>query len=184
MSPTILLTSFDIWEAHHRSNSSDDLLTELLARDLLAPDKIHLLRKLPVDFVLAPAQTIAMMEQVQPDIVVCCGMAERRSCLTVESNGKQAEKIVDANVDLTALIQDLKFTDISHDAGKFVCNHLYYSVLREIYEKQKNIVCIFIHVPLLNAHNLEIIIQDFCRILERLMRVAEEKKRSLQKDTL
>lgn len=172
MSPTILITSFDIWEAHHRSNSSDDLLEELLVRGVVANRNIHLLRRMPVDFQLAPEQTIATIERLQPDLVICCGMAEKRSLLTIESNGKLAEKLLHTRIDLMALIQDLEFTDISHDAGQFVCNYLYYSVLNYIYETQKNIHCVFIHVPLLTLETMEVITQDFCKILERLTLVA------------
>lgn len=175
MSPTILITSFDIWEPHHRSNSSDDLLTELLVRDGLSNYTIHFLRKIPVEFQLAPERAIAAIEEFQPDIVVCCGMAERRSRLTVEANGKQAENILFTPIDLAALTRDLDFTDISHDAGQFVCNHLYYSVLNYLCEKQPKTNCVFVHVPLLNDENLAVILQDFRKILERLALIASEK---------
>jgi pyroglutamyl-peptidase len=131
MLPRILLTSFDIWKPHHITNASDDLLAELLVRNHIT-ENMHLIRKLPVDFELAPQQVIAKMNDWQPDIVICCGMAEKRSHLSLEANGKQAEQTLHTSISLHALLEPLSGTVLSHDAGKFVCNHLYYAVLKYI----------------------------------------------------
>lgn len=163
----ILLTSFDVWKPEHRSNASDDLLDRLTARNLL-PQGIHLLRKLPVDFQRAPETVIAEMESVNPSHVVCCGMAEKRELLTVESNGKHQDAILTTDVNMEALIEGLPATAVSHDAGSFVCNHLYYCVLRYVREHQLTIPCIFVHVPVLNQSNCESIVSDFSTILQRL----------------
>lgn len=167
MSKTILLTSFDIWEAHHVSNSSDVLLEELINRNFLS-DEVHLLRKLPVHFQFAPEHTIAKIEQIRPDVVVCCGMAEKRKWLTVETNGKLIEDVIETDVDVNHLIADLAVTRISHDAGNFVCNYLYYSVLKHIQKNQLKSQCIFVHVPVLNELNRELFVNDFCNILQTM----------------
>ena len=44
----LLLTSFDIWLPHHKSNSSDDLLEEVTRLNNL-PLALTTVRKLPVD---------------------------------------------------------------------------------------------------------------------------------------
>ena len=59
-------------------------------------------------------------------------------------------------------------TYISHDAGNFVCNQLYYSVLQHIQAKPQLHQCLFIHVPLLNENNLATIGQDFAAIVQKL----------------
>jgi pyroglutamyl-peptidase len=167
MSPSLLLTSFDIWKPHHQSNASDDLLEEWLSgRE--RPDSVHLLRKLPVDFELAPAKVIAAIAQLQPDIIVCCGMAERRSRLSVESNGKREHDVIHTPVNVRKLVKELPFSRISHNAGKFVCNHMYYSVLKYLHDSQSNAYCIFVHIPLLSDENRTAIITDFSTILTRL----------------
>lgn len=174
---TLLLTSFDTWKVRQRSNSSDDLLTELQQRSGL-PDDVVLLRKLPVDFKLAPELAIARITELQPCIVICCGMAEKRSRLTIESNGKYRRDVIHTAVNLERLINPLATTTISHDAGKFVCNRLYYSVLKHCQQKHSTNQCIFVHVPILNAQNLEAIVKDFLLILEKMqgMRVGRRTK--------
>ena len=167
MGKKFLLTSFDVWEPHQRSNSSDDLLTELLKQDLL-PENSSLLQKIPVSFQLAPEFVIAQINELKPDVIICCGMAEARSVLTIESNGKGQQEIIHTSVDLERLIQRSIATQISHDAGSFVCNHLYYSVLRYLRERQLATQCIFVHVPVLNTANLPTIVQDFLIILQTI----------------
>jgi pyroglutamyl-peptidase len=163
----VLLTSFDIWEPHHISNASDDLLAELIQRNLL-DDRVHLLRKLPVDFELAPQQVCAEIERLQPEVVICCGMAEQRSQLTIETNGKYQEKILETSIAVESLVETLTVTTISHDAGSFVCNHLYYAVL-EFIQGDRCKQSIFIHVPILNQLNLENTVNDFKLILQWLI---------------
>ena len=182
MSPSCLLTSFDVWEAHQRSNTSDDLLGELVRRDWLSPTT-RLLRKLPVDFDQAPAQVIAAMESWRPEIVVCCGMAERRSRLAIESNGTIGSETIYTPVQVDELVQGLSHTDVSHDAGRFVCNHTYYTVLRYIQRTQLPTRCVFVHVPLLTMANQEAIAIEFAQILTRLQ-TSHESQTALNPGTL
>jgi len=167
MPKSILLTSFDVWKARHKSNASDDLIEELLSRNLLGDD-VHLLRKLPVDFELAPEKIIATLQTIQPHLVILCGMAERRSRLSVESNGRFEDDIIHTTVDIQDLVRNLPFTRVSHNAGKFVCNRTYYSVLKYLNESKSNLSCIFVHVPVLTEANREAIVADFSSILARL----------------
>ncbi|MCT7952423.1 peptidase C15 [Ancylothrix sp. C2] len=165
MNPKLLLTSFDIWLTHHKSNASDDLL-ELISQH---PDfiKAIFLRKLPVDFDLAPAKLIAKLKQTTPDIVVCCGMAESRTKLTVESRATNENNVLLTAVNLEQLVADLPSTEISHEAGKFVCEALYYSALNEL-QKHPSTPCIFVHVPVLTKENTCPIFADFVTLLHRL----------------
>ena len=169
MTNKILLTSFDTWKAHHRSNASDDLIEAIMQQDCFAKwhEKLSLLRKLPVDFQLAPQQVIAQIDALQPDIIVCCGMAERRSLLTLESYGKHQSAILQTAIAVDQLVEGLAVTQVSHDAGDFVCNDLYYAVLKHIQTHRLDCRCLFIHVPVLNEVNLAPILQDFLIILQR-----------------
>ena len=167
MSPTLLLTSFDVWEAHQRSNTSDDLVADLLHRQWLSPST-RVLRKLPVDFEQAPAQVIHAVDSWRPDIVVCCGMAERRSRLAIESNGTVGSDTIYTPVQVNELVQGLSHTEVSHHAGRFVCNHTYYRVLQYIQSAQLPTHCVFVHVPLLTTANQEAIAIEFAQLLTRL----------------
>ncbi len=74
MKKTILLTSFDTWLDSQQSNAADDLLLEL-AKMASTPHQLTFLRQLPVDIKPASSLVLAKIRQIQPDYVVCCGMA-------------------------------------------------------------------------------------------------------------
>jgi pyroglutamyl-peptidase len=183
MKKRLLLTSFDIWLPHHRSNSSDDLLVEVAKISGLLHD-LTFLRQLPVDVALASYRTIEKINELQPDGIICCGMAESRKHLSVESQARITTKSTDCNIKVLAVdsqesvlqatinIQELlvgaKAVEISHDCGKFVCEGLYYSVLDYLYQQRLTSRCIFVHVPVLNAKNLAEILADFVLIIHRL----------------
>ncbi len=183
MTRTILLTSFTTWKPEQPSNSSDDLLEELLQGDLAFLDSLHFLRRLPVDFEQAPRLAIAHIQKLQPDVVVCCGMAETRDRLNLEmqavkddpqnirasdsQDSPNESRVLKTPLDLPRLAADLPHTDLSYDAGRFVCNALYFSLLEQAQATQRP--CLFVHVPILTAANRLPILQDFCQILQRLI---------------
>jgi len=168
---SLLLTSFAPWLAHQPSNASDDLITLLRSRNQL-PDNTRLLRQLPVHFQLAPGQVIADLYQTRASVVVCCGMAERRSLLNLEQSARWEGNHLQTSLPLAALCQDTRWTKISHDAGDYVCNYLYYRLLDHIQKNGWSTQCLFVHVPPLTEHNRDILAQDFALILSRLHAIA------------
>jgi pyroglutamyl-peptidase len=167
MSKKILLTSFDIWLPHHQSNSSNDLLIEVAQLNSI-PYSLTFLNKLPVDVEVASKCVIDKINELQPEHIICCGMAQKRTQLCVESNASCEENVLHTPVNLEELVADATAIEISHDCGKFVCEGLYYSVLNHLREHQLNSNCIFVHVPILNAENLTGIVADFLLIMQRL----------------
>lgn len=167
MKKTVLLTSFTTWEPHQPSNSSDDLLLEILKTDL--PPSLHVRRQLPVHFELAPQEAIAHFTELQPDVMICCGMAERRTLLNLESRAVIGDRILQTSLDLNELLTGLSVTEISHDAGQFVCNALYYAMLNHVQTYRPQSHCLFVHVPRLTPDNSEAIVADFRCILERVI---------------
>jgi pyroglutamyl-peptidase len=167
MTNKILLTSFDTWLSHQKSNSSDDLLAKI-SRIQSLPDSLTFLRKLPVDFQEAPNLAIAQINQIQPETIICCGMAESRQKLTVESCACCDTDILKTKVYLEPLVADLATTEISHEAGKYVCEALYYAILKHLGDSQLSTKCIFVHVPILTAENSDQIVADFLLIIRRL----------------
>jgi pyroglutamyl-peptidase len=164
MNAQILLTSFDTWLLHQKSNSSDDLLEQVSQIESL-PYSLNFLRKLPVDFAEAPRLAIAQINKLQPQVIICCGMAESRLKLTLESCACSDRELLKTSVNLDMLIADLTVTEISHDAGKFVCEALYYAVLKHICDCQMPAKCVFVHVPILTADNTDRIVADFLSII-------------------
>jgi pyroglutamyl-peptidase len=183
MTKRLLLTSFDIWLPDHKSNSSDDLLEEV-ERLKDVPHALIFLKKLPVDVESATRQVIAKIGETQPDYIICCGMAESRSTLSVESNARSTaaftncsmtmlpedyqETTLQPSVNLEELVAPCHALEISHDCGRFVCEGLYYSVLDYLLKNSTNRRCIFIHVPILTENNMRVIVEDFLLVIDRL----------------
>ncbi len=166
MSKIALLTSFSTWKAQQRFNSSDELLVDISRQPFRA--SLHLLRHLPVNLPVAKALTIAKINQLRPQLVLCCGMAESRSKLNVESRAVVGNQTLETCINLGNLTVGLSATEISHDAGRFVCNSLYYSILNYLQIHHSETQCLFVHVPVLTPSNRKGIVTDFCSILETL----------------
>lgn len=179
----LLLTSFDIWLPHHKSNSSDDLLEEVTLTKVI-PHALTLVRKLPVDVKGATDQVIAKIRETQPDYIICCGMAESRTLLTIESKARSTsaftncsigmlpedyqESTLHTSVNLEELLAPCQAVEISHDCGSFVCEGLYYSVLDYLRSSSTKSSCIFIHVPVLTENNIRVVRDDFLLVIDRL----------------
>ncbi len=166
MNRKILFTSFTTWLPDQKSNSSDDLLQEIL--DLHPQYVASFLRQLPVDIELASKSAIAKIAELQPDIIICCGMAQSRSQLTVEAKASDRDEWLNTRVNLHQLIAGIDGIEISYDAGKFVCEGLYYSVLKYLQDSQLSSHCIFVHIPLLSQDNLAEVKNSFLAVAQRL----------------
>ena len=164
MSKKILFTSFTTWLPHQKSNSSDDLLQEIQ----IAGDRNSFLRQLPVDIELASKSVISKIAELQPDIIICCGMAESRSQLTIEAKASDRDDSLNTQVDLLSLIAGIDGIEISYDAGKFVCEGLYYSVLKHLQSSPLSTHCIFAHIPILSPDNLTAVKNSFLTVVQRL----------------
>ncbi len=125
------------------------------------------LRLLPVDIELASCCVITKINELQPDAVICCGMAESRSLLTIESTATCGDSRLTTLINLEQLVAS-DTIEVSDDAGKFVCEGLYYSVLKYIIDHNLNIHCIFVHVPILTKQNLAEIVSDFKLIIHQI----------------
>lgn len=95
------------------------------------------------------------------DLIICLGEARMRSTLMVETTAKNIsscslmdnagvikkdEKIVDNEIEELNTLVDLSnlkdIVELSHDAGKFVCNNIYFHLLNNWPSKS-----LFIHIP-------------------------------------
>jgi pyroglutamyl-peptidase len=168
MSKTILITSFATWKRNQPSNASDDLLEALLQTRSLPPS-VYLLRHLPVNTPVAKDMAITQITQLQPQVMLCCGMAETRQKLSLESRAIVGFQTLRTPMRLPELMQDLIHSEISHDAGQFVCNSFYYTMMDYFKTHDLSCECLFIHVPILTNANRSQILIDFCKILNRCM---------------
>ncbi|WP_017325794.1 hypothetical protein [Synechococcus sp. PCC 7336] len=164
--PHLLATSFTTWKPQQASNTSDDLLALVETSPIAFPPKT--LRQLPVQTARAVQAIASAIAQHQPHTVLLCGMAERRKTLSLERYAKQADICLETAIDLDALIPHLPNTQISHDAGSFVCNATYYQLLRQLDRQAVSTRALFVHVPILTAANRAGLLSDFCTLLELL----------------
>lgn len=188
MQTKLLLTSFRTWKAKQASNASDDLLGHMLAESAWARSlSVHALRQIPVDFQHAPVHVIGEIQDLQPDLVLLCGMAASRKLLNLEQQAIAGHKIRTTSLDLKQIRQGLPYTRVSKNAGRFVCNGLYYAVLSHLQAQPNQTPCLFVHVPVLTAENTGAILQDFQVVLARILAKVQAANACLsvqQRDTI
>ncbi|WOD40672.1 hypothetical protein [Nodosilinea sp. E11] len=163
----MLLTTFAPWRAHQISNAADDLIVHL-QRQQQIPAGTTVLRQIPVSFELAPLRVMAKLVELRPPVVVCCGMAEKRSYLHLERYGKGEDGALETSLPLDSLLVDTHVTAISDCAGTYVCNHLYYRLLGAIAQYHWPTQALFVHIPPLTPVTQPLLAHDLALILQRL----------------
>ncbi len=135
----ILLSSFTTWQPDQTSNSADDLLALLEPRTQGWP--VAYCRQLPVDTDRAWTHLNQVLLTVQPQLLICCGMAVTRTQLCLETGATLNRKQRHCRLPLADWAAGLAGVVLSDDAGTFVCNALYHRALA------LPIPAAFIHVP-------------------------------------
>jgi pyroglutamyl-peptidase len=170
LSPTVLLTSFAPWTARQDRNASDDLLLALRTSPLVIRQQtginMRFLHRLPVYVETAYDRILQAQQDAQADLILCCGMAESRQVLSLEAQAKLGNSRLTTPLDLEQLQSGLHHTEISHDAGQFVCNGLFYGLLAHFSPLAPQVG--FLHVPPLTNSNLPDLLVDLLEILRRL----------------
>lgn len=166
----VLITTFDTWLPHQKSNASDDLVLALKGESAL-PQDCQVLHRLPVDVEAAFALIQAAVQDHAPDYILCCGMAEGRSRLNFELQavcGDQVQRSPIPEDYWNSLRTCWRCAELSEDAGQFVCNGLYFRLL-DGREPLGNPQVLFIHVPLLTQENRSDLMADFQLLVQRLL---------------
>ncbi|BAZ70372.1 hypothetical protein NIES4106_51650 [Fischerella sp. NIES-4106] len=83
MTRRLLLIYFATWRSDQKSNSDDDLLIELAKLDSIS-HALTLVRSLFVDVQLAKTQVLEKITELLPDGIICCGMTQKQTQLSVE----------------------------------------------------------------------------------------------------
>lgn len=167
----LLFSSFDIWKPEHVRNSSDELLAELQRRQVLG-DSPLMMRRLPVDTEQATHAILDNLLRFRPRWAILGGMAETRSRLTLERRATSGVDACCTPVNLWELVAGLPMTDISYDAGSFVCNATYYRVLSVVEAAKLPTQTIFLHVPQPHPDTWEAILSDCEQLLQRMMHLS------------
>lgn len=173
----LLITTFDTWLPHQHSNAADDLIQQAIDRQDFPPETL-LLRHLPVDTAAASLPVFHYIERFRPTVILCCGMAESRSRLSLEQQATLNGHTRQTALPLAAWCETLPVTDLSHDAGQFVCNDLYYQVLgyssvpATPSMSRQTCHAAFLHVPPLTLANRLPYAQDLAAIVNACIAVS------------
>ncbi|MFD0959670.1 pyroglutamyl-peptidase I [Paenibacillus chungangensis] len=169
---TILVTGFDPFGGDTVNPAWEAVRT--LAEHKHADYRI-VARLLPTVFDKSIRLLKQYMEEIDPDVILCVGQAGGRATFSVEriavnvndaripdNEGKQPidTPVVEdgptgywTTLPIKAIISRLKEkgipASISHTAGTFVCNHVFYGLMHEIAVAKPGVKGGFIHIPYL-----------------------------------
>jgi pyroglutamyl-peptidase len=151
-------------------------LVEVLAAD--PPDELELATVvLPVAWARVAEELAAALEREQPELVVCFGQADGRAQVEIErfalnfddgideAGEKRRAEIVEggpvayrSSLPIDAVVDALRADGIpaaaSRDAGGFLCNHVFYALMRAVAGRTE-MRGGFVHVPLLPEQALD-----------------------------
>ena len=130
-------------------------------------------RVLPVEYGTSGGLLVEWLHELRPERVICCGLAAASSAVRVETIAFNLDDspfpdnagIVRENVYICAtapaslratlpverIITDCSARGIpiesSNDAGRYVCNHVFFRLMNELREARLPIAAGFIHLP-------------------------------------
>ena len=135
---------------------------------------------LPVSYARAADELRRAVRETQPDVVLCFGQADGRTGISIERFAHNLDEASTADNDaapgsgtaidpagpaayvstlpVDELVEALRAEGIpaapSRDAGGFLCNHVFYVLMRVLAEELPDAVGGFVHVPLLPEQTL------------------------------
>ncbi|MEO8607815.1 MAG: pyroglutamyl-peptidase I [Chloroflexota bacterium] len=147
---------------------------------------------LPTAFEASDERIRQLIRDESPDFVLCLGVAEKRDSINIEriaynwdeatipdNDGLQlsGQKIVadgtetyDSTLPIEHMMAALQSANLpavfSDDAGRYVCNHVFYVSRHEIATRGLDIPCGFVHVPGLTGTNEELPGWEIERLLD------------------
>jgi pyroglutamyl-peptidase len=173
----VLVTGFEPF-AGAQVNPSQRLVEELATRPLAGVELSTAV--LPVAYARAAAELRAAVIAAEPDAVVCFGQADGRAGISVErfalnlddaanvdNDGASSADPVDAGgpaayrstLPVDEIVAALRAEGIpgeaSRDAGGFLCNHVFYALMRLLELERPQARGGFVHVPLLPEQALD-----------------------------
>ena len=173
----VLVTGFEPFDGGS-VNPSQLLVVELAATP---PTGVELeTAVLPVAYARSAAALLTALRAAAPDVVICFGQADGRTGISIERfahNLDSAEPVDNDGVSSGApidpagpvaysstlpvaeIVTALRAEGIpageSRDAGGFLCNHVFYVLMRALAQDAPNTRGGFVHVPLLPAQALD-----------------------------
>ena len=136
---------------------------------------------LPVSYARTADALLGAVRAAEPDVVICFGQAEGRTGILIERFAHNLDEATTTDNDavpgsgtaidaagpiayqstlpVDAIVAALRAEGIpaapSSDAGGFLCNHVFYVLMRLLAEERPGAIGGFVHVPLLPEQALE-----------------------------
>jgi pyroglutamyl-peptidase len=173
----VLVTGFEPFEGA-AVNPSQLLVDELESSP--PPDVELATAVLPVAYARSADVLRGAVRAAAPDVVICFGQADGRTGISIErfahnldspepvdNDGATSGAEIDPNgpvayastLPVAAIVDALRADGIpaaeSRDAGGFLCNHVFYVLMRVLEEERPSAIGGFVHVPLLPQQALE-----------------------------
>ena len=150
----ILYTAFN-----GKANSSKLLLDNIKCNE---SDKLY--RK--DSFVASVDQLQNKLVKNNYDLIISFGQAPLDyNNIKIEMQGKNNTNVYSTTYDFSKLCYKLKVNGfniiISHDAGNYLCNNIYYYGLKYIAEQNLNCDMIFVHIPQLDNIDISLLSKLF-----------------------
>jgi pyroglutamyl-peptidase len=168
----LLLTAFEPFDATGANASLRVLQTIRKRRIQLVTLSTAVL---PVDARKAPPQLIRNIDKSKPDTVICLGQASRRAAISIErvalnlldfeKPDNAGRKLIDrpiapdgpaayfATLPVRRLQRVLTRAgipaELSRDAGGYLCNQVFYTLLHHLAQRRPETIAGFIHLPML-----------------------------------
>ena len=154
----ILVSGFEPW-GDRESNPSGDVAASLEGERIAGAEIVTVV--LPVLYGEDTAVLFPLIERIQPAAVVSLGLSGR-PCLSVERvavNLKQDDEPIEvggpdayfATLPTRSMVEEIEAggipAQLSYHAGRFLCNHIMYSVLHHLAKSKSSVPAGFIHVP-------------------------------------
>ena len=172
----VLVTGFEPFN-NAKLNPSESLVTKLHHDDV--PGAEIITKVLPVVYSKSAEQLLALIQEHQPDLVLCFGQAEGRKEISIErfavnlddagiadnAGAKRVDQKIQqdgpaaflSTLPVKELVLALKEKNIpaaqSLSAGSFVCNHIFYEMQHAL--AGTSVKSGFIHVPLMSEQQVD-----------------------------
>lgn len=172
-----LVTGFEAFGAHAVNPSA-------LLADALADDPGVTTAVLPVSYARAADELAAALRASEPDVVLCFGLADARTEISVErfalnlddaaspdNEGVVSAATIDpdgpvayrSGLPVDTIVAALRADGIpagtSRDAGGYLCNHVFYALMRLLAREHPQARGGFVHVPPLDVVPLETLVR-------------------------
>jgi pyrrolidone-carboxylate peptidase len=124
------------------------------------------------DFEKSETQLINCIKNKTYDFIFIFGQKPVIKSIYIEQIGQDINKKLETNFDFNELnmfLQKYYKTKISKNAGKYLCNNIYFKGLKYIKDNKLNIKLLFIHIPYIKNMDIKIFSKIFMEYIMEIV---------------